>query len=74
MSARNGSKGSWARRWRPGLASDQAFRTRKMRFGGDDAPVGSKFSRWGLGAADIKFAYDLLMARKMAGGAGRRRN
>ena len=30
------------------LASDQAF-TRKMRFGGDDALVGSKFSRWGLG-------------------------
>jgi len=53
------------------LASDQAF-TRKMRFGGDDALVGSKFSRWGLGVADIEFAYDLLMARKAAGGRGPR--
>lgn len=51
------------------LASDPAF-TRKMRFGGDEALIGSKFSRWGLGAADIEFAYDLLMARKAAGGRG----
>lgn len=42
---------------------------RKMRFGGDgnSAIFGSKFARWGLGAADIEFLYDLMQSRARVG-------
>jgi len=42
---------------------------RKMRFGGngDRRLLGSKFHRYGLGLADIEFAYDLMKATKMIG-------
>lgn len=45
---------------------------RKIRFGGDNKLVGSKFVRWGLDAADIEFLYDLQEAlrgqRRVSGG------
>lgn len=43
---------------------------RNMRFGGDDGErrlVGSKFQRWGLGVADVEFAFDLMTALQAAG-------
>lgn len=42
---------------------------RKMRFGGESASllIGSKFARWGLGAADVEFLYDLMQSRARVG-------
>ncbi len=53
------------------LADDKDF-ARKMRFGtAPDNPLnGSKFARWNLGATDIEFAYDLMMATRRMGRPG----
>ena len=45
---------------------------RKMRFGGEQsaALIGTKFGRFGLGAADVEFLYDVMQGRKALGFAG----
>lgn len=44
---------------------------RKMRFGGNEsALIGSKFARFGLGAADVEFLYDVMQARAEMGKRG----
>lgn len=45
---------------------------RKMRFGGEQnaALIGTKFGRFGLGAADVEFLYDVMQSRKALGFAG----
>lgn len=49
-----------------GLTNDDPI-VRKMRFGaagGDDRLIASKFSRWGLNAADIEYLHDIQMSLK----------
>ena len=46
---------------------------RKMRFGGDQKIVGSKFSRWDLNSADVEFLYDMqtsLRGQRRVNGSG----
>lgn len=44
---------------------------RKMRFGGGERQlIGSKFSRWNLGIADIEFLYDLMESQAKIGKRG----
>lgn len=45
---------------------------RKMVFGRetDDALIGTKFGRFGLGAADVEFLYDVMNSRKALGLSG----
>lgn len=57
-----------------GLQGDPEFQ-RKLRFGGESEPelVGTKFSRWGLGVADIEFLHELqssLRGQKRVGSPG----
>ena len=52
------------------LLTDNGDFARKMRFGQEPKLVGSKFSRWNLGKADVEFLYDVMTARGRQGHTG----